>query len=126
MTETKEHDLVLAIIEQAKNNKNIEFKYITSWREFRYYTKLSRSTKLIIKTLKTSAKRLFKEYCKDIVAGATDVNKLLAYSQLLDMITFYSDNHRVLTEMVNEYDNYLGNHFWYSFFGGERDTWNIQ
>lgn len=124
MTDTDAKQLVLNIIEQAQNNETLKFQQIKFWHDFRYYTKLARSTKLIIKTLKTSAKRLFKEYCKDVEVGTSDVNKLLAYSQLQDIIAFYNTNLNVINRMLDDYDDYLGHgHFWYSFFGGERD-WN--
>ena len=120
-----DNELILEIITNAQELKYIECRYITSWREFRYYTKLITSTKFIIRALKSSANRLYKSYCKDVIAGVSDVNKLLAYSQLLDIIKFYIKDLETLRKMVNEYDEYLGNgNFWYSFLGGERDLWN--
>lgn len=125
MTETETRQLISNIIEQAKNNEQIRFTYIISWREFIHYIKLSSSTRLLIRALQTSANKLLKEYCKDVEAGTADVNKLLAHSQLAEMIAFYSTGLKILKRMIDDYDDYLGNgHFWYSIFGGERDIWN--
>jgi hypothetical protein len=121
MTDTDAKQLILDIITQAKENRAIDFHYIKSWHEFRYYSKLNRSTKLIVKTLRDSANNLFKDYCKDVISGISDVNKLLAYSQLQDIILFYKRDLDTLKQMLDEYDEYLGQYFWESFFGGERE-----
>ncbi len=104
-----DNELILEIIDNAQKLKYIEFHYITSWAEFRHYSKLITSTKFIIRALKSSANKLFDSYCKDVIAGISAVNKLLAYSQLQDIITFYKKDLDTLRKMVNEYDEYLGN-----------------
>ena len=122
MNDNEAKQLLSDILNQAQEGQNIEFRFITSWQEFIYCMKLRRSTKLVIKTLTASANNLFKDYCKDITSGATDVNKLLAHEQLLEVITFYNKDLAVLKQMADEYDKYLGQgHFWYSFLGGERE-----
>jgi hypothetical protein len=64
---------------------------------------------------------LFKDYCKDVTAGISDLTKLLAYSQLLDIIAFYENDLKTVQAMLSDYDTYLreGN-FWSAFFGGRR------
>jgi hypothetical protein len=127
MTEDEAKQLISDIINKPQEAEPIKFQYIASWGEFRYYYQLHRSTKFVIKTLKSSAKKLFKEYCRTIATGTQDVNKLLAYSQLRDIIAFYEADVNTIKKMLDEYDNYLGQgHFWYSFLGGERDIWNIR
>lgn len=125
MTDDEAKQLILDIINKPQEEKSLEFRQIIYWNEFRYYSRLYRSTSLVIKTLKVSANKLFKEYCKDIVAGTASVNKLLAYSQLLDIIAFYEADLSTIERMLEDYDEYLGQgHFWYSFLGGQRDLWN--
>lgn len=123
MNNSEANQLLLDIITQAQEGKSVEFRYITSWSEFIYYTRLSRSTKLVIKALSASADKVFKEYCKDVIAGISDINKLLAYSQLQDIIAFYNNDLAILKRMLDEYDDYLGNwgNFWHAFLGGERE-----
>lgn len=122
MNDTDAKQLVLDIINQAQEGKSIKFRYISSWSEFILYLRQAQSTKLIIKALKVSAKNLFKDYCKDVIAGISDVNKLLAYTKMLDIIEFYKKDLDTLKQMMDEYDKYLGEgHFWYSFLGGERE-----
>jgi hypothetical protein len=125
MTDDEAKQLILDIINKPQEGKSLEFQPISYWSEFRYYSRLYRSTRLVIKTLKASANRLFKEYCKEVVAGTASVNKLLAYSQLLDIIAFYEADLSTIKRMLDDYDEYLGQgHFWYSFLGGQRDLWN--
>lgn len=122
MTDTETKELLLAILAKAQEGKSRQFQFITSWYDFRYYARLAKSNKIIIKALKTSANNLFKEYCKDVIAGVSDVDKLLAYVQLRDLTGFYEKDLNTLKQMLDEYDEYLGQgHFWYSFLGGERD-----
>lgn len=122
MTDIEEQQLVLDIINKAHEGKIQVFRPIVCWEEFRYYLGYTRSNRLIIKTLKTSAKSLFKEYCQDVIEGISDINKLLAYRQLLEIKEFYEKDLAVVKQMLDDYDEYLGNHFWYSLFGGRRDV----
>ena len=125
MTDADARQLTKDIINQALEGKFIEFRYIRAWREFRYYNQTAVSTKLVIKTLKTSAKNLFKSYCRDVIAGISDVHKLIAYTQLLDIIAFYQKDLDTLKRMLDDYKDYLSQgNFWYSFWGGYRNTWD--
>lgn len=127
MQDTDAQELLLNILNNAEEGKSIQFRFITSWSEFRFYWQNFRSTKLVIRVLRSAAKDLFKTYCEDIVAGSADFTKLLAYTEFQDVIAFYERDLNTLRKMLDEYDEYLGQgHFWYSFLGGERDfPWNI-
>ena len=121
MQDTEAQQLLLNILAHAEEGKFTEFHFITSWLEFRFYFRTHKSTKLIIKTLRSAAKNLFKSYCKDISIGSADFTQLLAYAELQEVIAFYEKDLRIVKRMLDEYDNYLGRgHFWYSFLGGER------
>jgi hypothetical protein len=73
--------------------------------------------------LRISSKRLFKSYCEDVIAGISDVNKILGYSQLLDIIAFYENELNTLQFMLADYTDYLekGN-FLNAIFGERRDV----
>jgi hypothetical protein len=115
--------LILDIITKAQENKAQPFRDILYWSEYRYYKGLARSTKIVLKVLYSSADNLFKNYCKDVIAGISDVTKLLAYEQLLDIAEFYERDLETIQSMLIAYKKYLedGN-FWYSFFGGRRES----
>jgi hypothetical protein len=120
MQQTESQQLLLAILEQAKK-QNTKFTYITTWNEFMFYRQNFKATKLIIRTLEAATKKLFKNYCKDVITGSADVNKLLATKQFEDIIAYYERELDTLERMLNDYDEYLGQgHFWYSFLGGRR------
>ena len=121
MQTTDVQELLLNILEQAQEGKLTEFKFITTWNEFISYWKISKSTKLVIRALRSGAKKLFKDYCSDVASGSADVNKLLTFSQLQDTIAFYENDLSTIKRMLDEYDDYLGKgNFWHSFLGGER------
>ena len=109
MTEQEATLIIQDIINKATEGRALIFRRILYWSEFNYYRRWAVSTKLIIKTLKQSANNLFKEYCKDVIAGISDVAKLLAYSQLLAIIAFYENDLNTVQSMLDDYDEYLGN-----------------
>lgn len=123
MTNSDAEQLILDIILKAQEGKAQQFQPIVSWSDFIYYRKYKTSIKLIIKTLQESANNLFKEYCGDIVAGTSDVTKLLAYEQILGIKAFYENELLVIQQMLDEYDTYLGDwgNFWNAFLGGRRN-----
>jgi hypothetical protein len=125
--QTSDEQLLLSILNQAQEGKAIEFQFIRFWTDYRYYRRTAWSTKIIIRALKSGAKKLFKTYCKDIAKGTADLNMLFAYKQLSNVIAFYERDLNTLKRMIDEYDEYLGQgHFWHSFLGGERTLpWNI-
>jgi hypothetical protein len=122
MQDNEAQQLLLEILSQAEEGKFTEFHLITSWAEFKFYWRSSLSTRLIIRTLEKAANNLFKAYCKKVATGSADVSELLAYSELQEVIAFYTKDLVTIRRMLDEYDEYLGHgHFWYSFLGGERD-----
>jgi hypothetical protein len=109
MTDQETTLLIQEIINKAVEGKAHPFRSILYWSEFIYYHRWVFSTRIIIKTLKQAADNLFKEYCKDIIAGVSDITKLLAYRQLLDIKAFYENDLNTVKKMLDEYDEYLGN-----------------
>lgn len=109
MTDQETTLLIEEILAKAREGRAQPFAYILYWNEFKEYIRQRLSTKLVIKTLKASAKNLFKEYCSEIAAGASDVTKLFAYKQFLDIIDFYENELNTLQLMIDDYSEYLGN-----------------
>lgn len=124
MEQTEAQELLLEILTTAEEGKSIQFRLITSWSEFKFYRQNIRSTKLVVSSLKEAADKLFRSYCQAIPTGSADFTQLLAYSQLQEVIAFYEKDIDTLQKMLDEYDEYLGKgNFWFSFLGGERETW---
>lgn len=123
MTDSESKQLLLDIINKAQEGVHLPFRQIVAWGEFRFVELQAKSTKLVIRTLKASAKNLFKEYCKDVIDGTSEINKLLAYSELCDIIAFYEEELNTLKQMLDEYDEYLGDwgNFINAFLGGRRE-----
>jgi hypothetical protein len=123
MNNDEAQQILEEILAQAEEGKLTEFRFITSWADFKTCFISYKANKIVIKMLKQSSKRLFKTYCKDVISGISDVTKLLAYNQLDDIIDYYKKELKTLDDMLNEYEEYLwrGN-FFYAFLGGERDS----
>ena len=124
MTDTELTQVIQDIVTKALENKAQPFRPILYLTEFVYYYRLSISTKIVIKTLRDSAKKLFNEYCKDVINGISDVTKLLAYSQILDIKAFYENDLKTVKQMLDDYDEYLGNfrNFIGALFGERREV----
>jgi hypothetical protein len=123
MTDSESKQLLSDIIKKAQEGVHLPFRPIVAWDEFRFVGLQAKSTKLVIRTLKASAKNLFKEYCKDVIAGISEINKLLAYSELCDIIAFYEVELNIIQTMLDDYDKYLGDwgNFLNAILGGRRD-----
>ena len=115
--------VIQEIIYKAQEGKSQPFRTILYWSEFCYYRRWVRATKIVIRILRVSANKLFKEYCRDVIAGISDVTKLLAYDQLLGIADFYENEIITVQKMLDDYDEYLGNfgNFIRALFGERRD-----
>ena len=122
MTDLESTQLIQDILGKALEGKARPFITILYWSEFIYYYRLAISTKVVIKTLKQAAKNLFKSYCQDVAIGVSDVTKLLAYEQLLDIIDFYETDLSTIQDMLVDYDDYIANlgNFIRALFGERR------
>ena len=56
MTDQETTQLIQAIINKAQEGKAQPYRTILYWSEFKYYRGLAKATKLVIKTLRLSAK----------------------------------------------------------------------
>ena len=120
MSYTDSEQVLLAIIEQAQAEPS-QFRFITSLADYRYCLNLYKSTKLVIKVLKTTANNLFKVYCKDVTSGISDFTQLVAYEELGDITGFYENELNTIYNMLDEYEEYLwAGNLWYALMGGER------
>ena len=124
MTDQDTTLLIQDIINRAQEGRAFPFRTIRYWSEFRYFQRYARSTKVIIRILRVSANNLFKDYCKGVIAGISDITKLLAYQQLLDIVDFYKEELETIDAMLTEYDEYLGDlgNFIGALFGERRDN----
>jgi hypothetical protein len=124
MTDQDTTLLIQDIITRAQEGRAFPFRTIRYWGEFKYFQRYARSTKIIIRVLRTSANNLFKDYCSGVIAGISDITKLLAYQQMLDIVDFYKEELETIQAMLTEYDEYLGDlgNFVGALFGERRDT----
>jgi hypothetical protein len=122
MTDQDTTLLIQDIINKAQEGIAFPFRTIQYWEEFRYFQRYARSTKIIIRVLQTSANNLFKNYCRDVITGISDITKLLAYQQMLDIIDFYKEDLKTIQAMIDDYDEYLGNlrNFIFALLGERR------
>lgn len=109
------------LIDYARVGKHIEFHFITSWSDYRFYKKERSALQLAVKCLKKGCKKLLKDYCKAVKQGSADVLKLIVFANLNNVLDFYEKELEVLNHMVFEYEAYLmeGN-LVYAYLGAPR------
>ena len=109
MQDQETREIINDLIQQAEDEDHVEFKLITTWEEYRFYLQQERAFKVVVKVLKACARATFRAYCEEVVSGESDLNKLLAYLQLQDVIAFYEQDLQTVKKMNTEYDEHLGN-----------------
>lgn len=114
MQATEVHEIIDELINRAEAGEHTNNHLIATWAEYRFYLGQQRALKVVIKLLRNCANLVFTDYCKEIKLGGSDLNKLLAYSQLRDVTSYYEQELAIVKEMNDEYDNYIGN--WGNFF----------
>lgn len=113
--------MLTIIIEHAQTKPHIEFKFLTNWSEYKYQRGKRKYLKLLLRALNSGANRLFKNYCKSLLASNSSITKLLAFNQLRQVYKYYEEELQIVNEMICEYEAYLldGNYLW-SFLGAAR------
>ena len=99
--------LTLEILRQVEERRFTQFRLLGNWQEYQLCQQSIISTKLVIKVLRQSAGNLFKQYCKTVITGVSDINQLMAYSQLKEAEVFYNTELDTFGNMVDEYEDYL-------------------
>jgi hypothetical protein len=115
--QTKE-DFMSDLIKKANTAKHIQFQFLKSWREYVTTRKIRRAHVLLVASLKQTADKLFKNYCKAIIDNETKVINLLAYSTTLEVLQFYEEELSILEDMLSEYEWYLYYGNWIDFILG--------
>lgn len=100
-------ELLVNLIDQAETSKNVEFRYIRSWKEYREVHKAYKYKKAVTKLLQASAETIFKKYCKEVSKQSGQFNKLLVYRSIALAADFYTKDVEIIYDMLDEYETYL-------------------
>ncbi len=121
MDQQESQQIVQAILDQAREGKFTQFRLIENWYDFQECRTQVESLSVIIKLLTRSNSKLLKSYCKTVIAGVSDFEQILAYSEIQEVIDYYKVELDTYTRMVDEFYNYLSHgNLLYSFLGGNR------
>ena len=106
------------LIYNVESGNHRQFQYLRNFSEYRRARQLKRALAILVSSLKQNITRQFKNYCKAIEAGETDVIKLLAYSTSVRVLEFYEEELKTVNDMIIEYECYLANGNWMDFILG--------
>jgi hypothetical protein len=104
---TPSQKLLNEILDYAEAGEHLALSFIKSRPEYISLRKGRKVVKAIIRSLTTSANKLFRDYCKEVSAGKTQLNKLLMFNTLECAIIFYKQELQTLDDMLDEYEAYL-------------------
>ena len=122
MCDNETQELIMTLIDHAKNAKPSEFRFIRTWCDYRFCKGKVNSFKLLVQGFNKTSDRLFKIYCDGVNNGAGNFNQLLAYQQLQQVIRFYENELVTYLSIVYEYEAYLmTGHLLSAFFGEIRE-----
>ncbi len=116
-----DQDILSKLAAFTDAGEHTKFKLVQNYQEYKYYRKVKRSTCVVVKFLERSAKVQFKDYCKSIEKGTSDIYRLLAYKYLTRIYDCYLEELRIYQDMLDEYECYLLSGNWSDFvFGFQR------
>lgn len=102
-------DLTAELVYNTERGQHRQFQYLRNYREYSRARRLKRALVLLVSSIKQSLNRQFKNYCKVVTTGETDVIKLLAYCTTVKVLDFYEEELRIVNDMIIEYEYYLVN-----------------
>lgn len=117
----------LKLIDHALTNEHTKFEQLRFFDDYAGARVAYRSIKKVIGVLEDSACNLFNTYCKAVRKQQADVNLLLAYRQIQQVIIFYKEEQKILKNTLEDYEDYLreGNFIKAAIFGEMRDIWHF-
>lgn len=123
MYNNETQELIMTLIDHAKTAKPSEFRFIHTWRDYQFCKGKVNSFKLLIRGFNETSDHLFKKYCDGVSHNVGNLNQLLAYQQLQQIIRFYENELVTYLNMVCEYKAYLktGHLLSATFFGEIRE-----
>lgn len=107
MKDKETQQLIISVLEFARDTKPSEFRLLRTWSEYSTYKRKRSAYKLLVRGLTKTSDRLFKKYCYGICIGEGNINQLLAYQQLQQTLQFYQHEVDVFTDIIYEFEAYL-------------------
>ena len=89
MKDKETQQLIISILEFARDTKPSEFRLLRTWQDYKLYKNKRTAYKLLVRGLNRTSNRLFKKYCTGVSIGEGNINQLLAYQQLQTTLRFY-------------------------------------
>lgn len=108
----------------AESGEHVEFKLLTTWREYFLARAQRRSLKIVIKSLRRARTKLLNTYCKEVREGRPHYTKLLVCNVLDNTVAFYTEDLITIEEMLREFELFLfsGNFLDFVILGIRRDS----
>ena len=105
--EDNELQVAEQLIQRAKKGEHSEFEFIRSIEEYFAARTIKKTLRKVIKSFTTPRNNLYSAYIESIKAGTNNLNVILAFSELEQVIKFYEDEIWIISDMIDEYRVYV-------------------
>ena len=110
-----DQNLLIELLNTDEFGEQSKFELLQTWQEYKVARKVRRTTKVVLRWLSDLSNNQFKNYCRSVKSGATEVNKLIAYVTLKKVEQFYLEELRIIEDSIDEYETYLLSGNWPDF-----------
>ena len=114
-------ELAEQLIQRAKKGDHSNFEFIRSLEEYAAAKMIKKALKKVVKSFDTPKNNLYRAHVKSVQEGEDELNVILAFSELVQVVNFYSDEIGIVSDMIDEYVSYVhSGHIWDTLVGNYR------
>lgn len=100
-------ELAEQLIKRAKEGDHSNFEFIRSLEEYFAAKTIKKALKKVVKSFDTPKTNLYNAHIKSVKEGEDDLNVILAFSELVQVVKFYEDEIGIISDMIDEYVTYV-------------------
>lgn len=119
-------DITSDLIAFAQTGDHTTFRYLRNFPDYLFIRKTKRALRAFLDNLQLRAYELFDNYCDKVTCGNSQVEELLTYKALHEIIDFYEDEYLITLGVLQEFEAYMkSGHFIDMIFFGEREDQDL-
>ena len=107
MQEDNSLQIAAQLIDRAKKGEQSTFEFIRSLEEYFAARAIKKTVKKVVKSFTNSKNILYNAYIKSVEEDTNNINVILSISELEQVITFYTTEIEIVSDMIDEYSVYV-------------------
>ena len=94
-------ELAEQLIQRAKKGDHSNFEFIRSLEEYAAAKMIKKALKKVVKSFDTPKNNLYRAHVKSVQEGEDELNVILAFSELVQVVNFYNDEIEIVSDMID-------------------------